>query len=698
MQQNDQRVHFAFTLLLSSAVLAGALLYYELLFPKRFVPWYGWDLAEYLQFSLGFVPYMVLILVPTLLIAWSVGLVAPSRRPGPMRAVVCAGLVSIILWVVLGILAPDVSTQHVVYGALGIVAVSVTLLLQLAVLTHLRGLVLFQWAAVWLSAMNTLHAFAATSPAGDARAPDVRPLGEGGPQSLWAAVFVCVTCVVSQRLLPPSLRGRVASMVIYSCAAVLGPLIVYSSASPAAGSDEGSPPNFLVISVDTLRADYTSVYGGDTPTPSLERLSKRGALFWNHYSLAPWTVPSLDGTFSAMYPPSATRDATLEEVRAQSTEYAELSGYWGGSSALLPSMLRERGYLSAAYISNFGMTFQSWLWLQFNEITLVGIPYEYNRGPLERLPLLQSALSRVAGGWFEERARDYTYEIERYSRAFLRHRTRGPFFLWVHFMDPHTPYDPPDEFSPKDGLFSYYPIRATLKMTHEFDHIRDLYRGEIQHVDAAVGRILDELDRQGLAENTYVVFFSDHGEEFWDHDGSGHGHTLYQELVRVPLLLAGPDIPVVRVDTPVSSIDIIPTLADAADVPPSAQWRGKSLLPLFTPGEIGYEPSPVFIQATGFWGNPPEPLQAVVVGNYKLIRGLRTGERYLYDLDSDPGEKHNLSSALPEISDRLAGLIATWSESFPVTFEEIWTLLGTGPEPEIAQDQAEALEALGYVD
>jgi arylsulfatase A-like enzyme len=257
----------------------------------------------------------------------------------------------------------------------------------------------------------------------------------------------------------------------------------------------------------------------------------------------------------------------------------------------------------------------------------------------------------------------------------LRDRRRTPFFLWVHYNDPHGPLDPPEAYSPE--LADLSKQRQTFLRSYNAQDIHtglarltsqdrealvDLYDAEIAYVDGCIGRLLDELESLGLTESTLVIFFSDHGEEFWDHGGYQHGHTLYDELIRVPLIFRGPGIEKVprRVTADVELLDLIPTLFDVVGRTPPPGTRGQSLVP-FLGGEAEEKVFDPFSFSEGLYLT--EEKKAVRGNKMKLIYRPGSKAYELYDLAKDPDELENILLSRPEEFERMRSLLDTWLRS-----------------------------------
>ncbi len=233
-------------------------------------------------------------------------------------------------------------------------------------------------------------------------------------------------------------------------------------------------------------------------------------------------------------------------------------------------------------------------------------------------------------------------------------KARGASFTWVHLFDTHAPYrshgpGPRREFARQQDIRAgvFVPTPA------ERSEIRRLYDGEVEEVDRALGMLLDALRESGKYENTIIVFVADHGEEFWDHGSVGHGNSLYQDQIHVPLVIKLPGRTVgKRVPEPVSTADVAATIIDVLGLPGSvaggtlsAAWGEAPALPQ----------SPI---ASGMAMSPEDSRRAVTLGSWVYVRAAANGREELYDVSQDPGELNSLAEARPDELARGRALLA----------------------------------------
>ncbi len=377
-------------------------------------------------------------------------------------------------------------------------------------------------------------------------------------------------------------------------------------------------PGFVLILIDTLRADHLGSYGYARPTsPALDSLASRGVLFEQAIAAAPWTLPSSMALMTGRLPSSHRVENDGMRLPAAIPTLAEV--------------LRGSGYATAAVVSHIYVSGLFGFDRGFDHFEDFGLTRDY----------------RFEAG-LEPRAEKVTDRALAQARA-LKGR---PFFLFVHYFDPHWDYDPPPPFDtrftrPYSGSitgsyqsFSRYAGPGAALSAADVQHLEDLYDGEIAYTDSQVGRLLEGLRAFGFPPDTLVVITSDHGEEFKEHGSLGHGRNLYDEVVRVPLILARLDGKgsARRVAEQVSTLDLFPTLCELASAPPPAGLQGASL-GRWLSGGTG--PSREAVSETIRFDayrkslrRPPE----------KIIVRLEDNGREYYDLASDPGETDNLWS------------------------------------------------------
>lgn len=517
------------------------------------------------------------------------------------------------------------------------------------------------------------------------------------------AAFVLASCIAFLILRAGRTKSAATltkrSLALTACFAVLAGLISYAPrAAQLSASTEHASPSIIFIICDTLRGDYLSAYGGKVPTPAMQALADEGTLFLNSYSLAPWTLPSVYGLFSSTYPPGLPQGGSIEDWQALLTQYTFTT-----EDPTLAELLREKGYTTGAFVANYLLGAPDGVLRGFDSTETWPHYAPVPAGWLNLAPRLREAARRIVDCDSVPPPPDTTTLVTRHAKAFLRDHHHTPFFLWLHYMDPHDPYDPPDRYVEMEGPWPLFSPSAPYWGTPQFenntidikpehrDYIRHLYEGEIRHLDSAVGDLLAYVDALGLKDSTYVCITADHGEEFWDHGGYSHGQSLYNELTRVPLILRGPEIQHQVVTPPVSAIDLMPTFADLGEVETPGSWRGQTLRRVLE-GKEAVAPRLVYLHSTNRFAWPLS-WQGVRDTNLKLMRS-RSGHVELYDVAKDPDESTDIADTLPKEVERLEEILSHWQASFPHTLGES-TL--KPPTEQEQKDLKTRLENLGYL-
>ncbi len=372
----------------------------------------------------------------------------------------------------------------------------------------------------------------------------------------------------------------------------------------ASGSTEfrriSATPSILLVSLDTTRADHLGCYGNrEASTPNLDRWAREGVVFENALTPVPVTLPAHASLLTGLL---SHRHGVRDNAHYRLPEGPET----------LAGRLAQSGYDTAAVVAAAVLDRQFGLGRGF------GLYDDAVSG--ERLEIAERKATAVT---------DRALSVAR--------GLTPPFFLFVHYFDPHADYEPPAPFSDR--------FRSSP------------YDGEIAYVDQQLGRLRRELAALGRLRDTIVVIVGDHGEGLGEHGEDTHGVFLYQSTLHVPLIVVVPGLwPAgTRVSEPVSLVDITPTLLELTGQPPPADLDGRSLARLVESGPAGARWLPLESEY-GFNSFGWAPLSGLTDGKQKWIGAP---EPELYDLATDPGEKRNLAAERPEERDRLASL---WRE------------------------------------
>ena len=420
--------------------------------------------------------------------------------------------------------------------------------------------------------------------------------------------------VTAIALLVPLVRRTSCRPLPYLVPAALVLAVAAIGAAPAARV-EADEKLVLLVTIDTMRADALSLADGG-PTPNLAAFARDAAFFPNASSAAPWTLPAMASLHTGM-------PADLHRYKQWDSSGQELA------PPTLARALAAAGYRTAAIV-------------------------DHPRIRPENFPLdgfEEAHFSQPARSFFEQvgrrlfaaarRSRLSTYpaaeEVTDAGVDWLRSHRGGRSFLWVHYFQLHAPYHPPTRFFAD-------PIRPVAEETGntrwvgthaDFEQSRELYSADVRYVDEQVGRLLTFLRSENRLDRALVVIAADHGEEFLDHHGLGHGQSLYDELIHVPLVIRFPGgLPRGRFETPVSTASIPATVLETsgAAAPPGPP-AAASILPLARGTPSGTD---VAVTSTGVLYGPEQI--AVRLGSRKYVVDLATGTESLFDLRDDPKE------------------------------------------------------------
>ncbi|MGE0384280.1 MAG: sulfatase [Gammaproteobacteria bacterium] len=445
-------------------------------------------------------------------------------------------------------------------------------------------------------------------------------------------------------------RARAVRATQFVAAAAFAIPLAIAGWSAAAGYFDraGTTPHavrhVILVTADTMRADVLAAYGNPrVRTPALDALARDGVVFERAISAAPWTLPSVSTLLTGVTP--AVHLVRLEHGRLPDR------------LSTMAERFSAAGYRTAAIVDNAYLRPKSNLNQGFDDYEFLNVP-EYGNSP--GAWLLRRALPGVYRAARPVTADEQTARVKRW----IARNADRDFFLWVHYFDPHTPYEPPRRFvsgEPPPGMgwdFSPPPqVMSGLIARGERDRnwIRALYEGEVAWLDENVGAVLDQLRALGLYDDALIAFTSDHGEEFWEHGGQGHAHTLYDELLHVPLIVKAPGLYAgSRVPEPVSTARLVPTLLEAADVEHEPGDFSAPSLSGLVRTDAAARPAPIVSGATLV----VDDLESVIFDGMKYIHSRVTGREELYRLQDDPGERASLAATEPGALDTARGLLA----------------------------------------
>ncbi len=444
----------------------------------------------------------------------------------------------------------------------------------------------------------------------------------------------------------------------------------------------GNPkPNVIFILVDTLRTDFVGAYGGKYPTPVMDMLAQQGTTFTKAYAPSSWTVPSIASLFTGLYPQThGLVDGVAVYVQVFKQQKIP------ESYPLISEQFKKAGYTTFCITMNGHM----------DEL------YGYNRGfdhfTMEKFQGADALEQRVAA-W-----KDLLDQAS---------KTTG-YFLYLHWIDPHHPYVPQepyinqirpdymkqvgrtlDDIGPERlremGYFKDYPESLNV--------LKDVYASEVVYTDTSVGKVLKMLPDVG---KSLLVFTSDHGEAFNEHNSMLHGYDLYQETVHVPLVLIYPDKQGAgkQIDTPVSLVDLPPTILSFAGAQIPETYQGKDLRPLIAGQPFANRQIWSHLDKNGMYRWEAVYDQGLKFlydehAKVKVEKAEKEGKKlppapYLYDLQKDPGEKSNLAKKRAADTKRLGKSLTEEMSKPPLAKPET-------VEQEATQELMDKFRQTGYL-
>jgi len=433
-----------------------------------------------------------------------------------------------------------------------------------------------------------------------------------------------------------------------------------------------SGPNVILIVPDALRADHLGCYGCSRPTsPQIDKFAADALFFEKAMSNSPWTKPSIGSVFTSRYPHEHKAFSWMDNLADEGLTLAEV--------------FRNGNYATFAIQTNPSITEKH----NFKQ----GFQY-YHEMVLEKGETVTSSFN-----------------------SWVKKHKKKPFFAYLHYMDTHVPYNAPQEFSQIFGLKDYtfftpgefrtMDVRLLGEMglsKNDKQSLVNLYDGAIKYFDSNFAKIVDNLKKLGILNKTIIILTSDHGEEFWEHDGFAHGHTIYNELLHVPLIIGySSRLPGRHIKSYVQLLDFFPTILSLAGIKNDFELRGKDLASavlankqineeiLFEGILFGSEKKGILkdgwklIEDTGKKNKDTfHPLGDLT--KYKFPKYERGFE--LYNINQDFSEKHNLINNYPQIATNLKKHLLAFRMSLP-DFNE--------PRKTKLKEKLDDLKSLGYI-
>jgi len=479
-----------------------------------------------------------------------------------------------------------------------------------------------------------------------------------------------------------------------------GILILWNSVidRPVEGGCNIGKPNVIFLVIDALRADRVGVYGNERGlTPHIDAFSRQGTVFRRAYANSSWTKPSTASFFSGKYPGMVPVDDIWDGLPKSVVTFA--------------GRLRQEGYYTRCISANLQIT----EWFNYQQ----GFDdFVYHEGFEKRFLLFPPNLfirntpyiTELCYRWGLFNDGD-EITVNNAVIPWLKRNKDKQYFLYVHYFGPHFPYSPlRSRYSKGEKLSAQEitllkqlrrPDTGDLVEDRTMKTVRDRYDDEVLEADCRVGEALKTLEELGGWENTLVIITADHGEEFLEHGMGGHGNSMFQEVLQVPLIIKLPGKRQVNViEKRAELLDLAPTIYEVCGIDPGIKLEGTSLLPVMLNDSLDLPE-----QEKAYYGEvrptreavKAERIYAYMQGNFKLLRNEmrdkeHTVQYVLYNLQTDPGEKTDVKNLYPEIFTKMkAGLDSLYDycrNNMMETEEEVKT--------KRSPEERRKLRALGY--
>jgi arylsulfatase A-like enzyme len=475
-------------------------------------------------------------------------------------------------------------------------------------------------------------------------------------------------------------------LTVFTMLVFLSPLVLLNiprsvrhPASTFTGSKH-SIKHVILLTIDTLRRDALSCYGSKTTTTkSIDQLALDGVLFSEAISPAPWTLPAIASIMTGLSP------SVHKALRAESMLADALP--------TLAEYMRDAGYYTSAIGDNLYL-------VPIHNISQGFLEYNFFPKPSLGTSFGERLLHRIFPRDFQIEVS--TTDITQLTAEWLESHHDKDFFLWVHYFDPHGPYSPPAKFLPKTKpprdmgpISDFMKISTDYELASDQMHwLKDLYDGEVRYVDENIGRLLHIMKQLDLYDESLIILTSDHGEEFWEHDGHGHGNSLHNEVLRVPLIIKLPRSSAKgTVTAPVSTESLMPTILDVCGIECKKEYLAVgSLSALWSPHPSTYEELPIF--STGVRITFRGEQECILFRGLKYIRSPLMKHGALYNLDSDPDERTSIALTHPDLVQEAKNILLMHHrmsekqrETFGLSIERT----------ELNKETIERLKALGYL-
>ncbi len=406
--------------------------------------------------------------------------------------------------------------------------------------------------------------------------------------------------------------------------------------------------NVILLTIDCLRADFLGCLGSsENLTPNLDKFAEKGISLSQAIVNGPSTPFSFPSIFTSTYALMDENFPKISSSRISITEILKRKGY-------ITAGFHSNPYLSKVY--NYDKFFDYF----YDSISDENVDYKKSgslRNFIKRYKILKNLAKKILSVLNSKYKIKIPYKpahsINKKATDWLE-QVENKFFLWIHYMDTHHPFLPPEEYrtvsfrklAKLEGILSKNPSNISKKKIQE---IISIYSGTVKYVDNEIGKLFSKLKEMNLYDNSLIIITADHGEEFREHGGFSHQAKLYEELIHVPLLIKGPELPEgVKLDNLVSLIDLAPTILEYLKVDEKTQFKGRSFYPLLKNKSNGHLCEGVITESLAKNGKVKLSLEegsrliSYRTENWKLILDFDKKIKKLFNLREDPKETENL--------------------------------------------------------
>ncbi|NHN65742.1 sulfatase-like hydrolase/transferase [Haloarcula sp. JP-Z28] len=467
--------------------------------------------------------------------------------------------------------------------------------------------------------------------------------------------------------------------------------------------------NVVLVTVDSLRADAIGAYDAERHTPVMDSIANSGTVFERAFATGNWTPFSFPSILASRPVFADTGRIGVDGVPTLASVLSEADVATGGFNAANGFLTSHWGYEAGfdefePFVASVGSsiysrylathpTVEAWIQLAISPVRRIS---SLLRGNADDRPFLDT--SRM-------------FDVEHAAAEFVA-ETDSPFFLWVHYMDAHTPYVPAPRYIREvssDLLGTHRMLHAHTRIGLGWDvgeqtlgDLRTLYQAAVRQVDASIGRLVDTLADNDIADETAVVLAGDHGEEFQEHGHLAHYPKLYDELIRVPLVVDVPGADGRRIDGQVGLDAVPPTVADLLDVDAPTEWQGDSLAPSVFDGDAPADEPVVSVTVRGEdVTSQPIPrslddgdlLVSVRDRDWTYVENVDGGTRELYYRPSEPTQQDDLSADPTTEERRVIERFESIIDDHAATLRDRAGETATG---DVDDDLGARLSALGY--